>query len=347
MQSSLPRPPPGFKFVPTEEELINRYLHNKVHGRLHGEDSTFIKDYNLYGEEEPWEIYNKFQGHKFCDDGLYFFTTLHKKTTNGTKKMNRSVGTHGGTWHGDGGNEVESSEGIVIGTKKRFRYHKHGKPVKDGWILLEYGSESVSKNIVISQLKKSERGSSEKESTSTKRKHVNAEVFEVDEDDDILKIIQSEVINSKPLGSPDLGTQQIIYNQDTWLEAAAVSTEDDGGRSAEVTCDNILMMDLGASAIVNSGHDLSQAQDPQQITANQEIWLEAATDALENDRGFSTEYTFDDEISFFNGEPVILQCEPDLVNFTQEPMINEHQQTALACFRGNHEERPVSVEDYI
>ena len=251
MQTSLPRPPSGFRFVPKDEELIKYYLYNKVHGRLHGEDSTFIKDYNLYGEEEPWEIYNKFQGHKFCDDGLYFFTTLHKKTTNGTKKMNRSVGTHGGTWHGDGGNEVESSEGIVIGTKKRFRYHKHGKPVKDGWILLEYGSESVSKNIVISQLKKSERGSSEKESTSTKRKHVNAEVVE---DDDILKIMQSVVIIiSKPVRSPALAPQQIIHNQDMWLEAATASMGDDGGRSTEVTFDNILKMELGASTIVISG----------------------------------------------------------------------------------------------
>jgi hypothetical protein len=336
MENGLPRPPPGFKFVPTEEELINYYLYNKIHGRFHGEDVTLIKDYDLYGEEEPWEIFNKFQGHKFGDNGLYFLTTLHKKTTNGIKNMNRSVGTHGGTWHGDGGKEVKSSEGVVIGTKKRFRYHKHGKPAKDGWILLEYGSESISENIVISQLKKSERGSSNKEPTSRKRKHINAEVFEVAEDDDILKIMQSIVINSIPIRSPALEPQQIIQNQDTWLEAATVS------------------MELGASVTVDSGPDLSLAQEPQQITANQEMWLEAASVAWENDGGFSTAYSFDDEISFVNGEPVGLQFEPGLGNFVQEPMINEHQQPminehqqmALACFSGNHEEKPISVEDY-
>ncbi|KAF9664805.1 hypothetical protein SADUNF_Sadunf16G0056200 [Salix dunnii] len=102
MQNSLPRPPPGFKFLPTEEELINHYLYNKVHGRLYGKVATLIKDYNLYGEE-LWEIYKKFQGHKVSDDRVYFLTALHKKTTNDIKNMNRRVGTHGGTWHGDGG----------------------------------------------------------------------------------------------------------------------------------------------------------------------------------------------------------------------------------------------------
>ncbi|KAF9664803.1 hypothetical protein SADUNF_Sadunf16G0056000 [Salix dunnii] len=41
------------------------------------------------------------------------------------------------------------------------------------------------------------------------------------------------------------------------------------------------------------------------------MWLEAATVALENGGGFSTEYTFDAEISFDNGEPVRLQFEPE------------------------------------
>jgi hypothetical protein len=113
-------------------------------------------------------------------------------------------------------------------------------------------------------------------------------------------------------------------------------------------------MELGASVTVDSGPDLSLAQEPQQITANQEMWLEAASVAWENDGGFSTAYSFDDEISFVNGEPVGLQFEPGLGNFVQEPMINEHQQPminehqqmALACFSGNHEEKPISVEDY-
>ncbi|KAG6743630.1 hypothetical protein POTOM_052330 [Populus tomentosa] len=151
----------------------------------------------------------------------------------------------------------------------------HG--VKDGWILLEYGSQSISENIVISQLKKSERGSSNTEPTSRKRKHINAEVFEVAEDDDMLKIIQSTLmINSIPIRLPALEPQQIIHNQDMRLEAATVS------------------MELGASVTVDSGPDLSQAQEPQQITANQEMWLEAASVGWENDVGFFTEYSFDD-----------------------------------------------------
>ncbi|KAF9664804.1 hypothetical protein SADUNF_Sadunf16G0056100 [Salix dunnii] len=68
-------------------------------------------------------------------------------------------------------------------------------------VIANSSTESVSKTIVISQLKKSERGSLKKKS--------------------ILKMImQSVVINFKPVRAPALGPQQIIHNQDMWFEAA-------------------------------------------------------------------------------------------------------------------------------
>ena len=65
------------------------------------------------------------------------------------------------------------------------------------------------------------------------------------------KIIQSittfTVINSESIRSPAQEPQQIIHNQDMWLEAATVSM--DGGRSTEDTFDNIQKIELGTLAI--------------------------------------------------------------------------------------------------
>lgn len=69
------------------------------------------------------------------------------------------------------------------------------------------------------------------------------------------KIIQSittfTVINSESIRSPAQEAQQIIHNQDMWLEAATVSM--DGGRSTEDTFDNIQKIELGTLAINRLG----------------------------------------------------------------------------------------------
>jgi len=69
------------------------------------------------------------------------------------------------------------------------------------------------------------------------------------------KIIQSintfTVINSESIRSPAQEPQQIIHNQDMWLEAATVSM--DGGRSTEDTFDNIQKIKLGTLAINRLG----------------------------------------------------------------------------------------------
>ena len=178
MQDILSRLPPGFRFLPTDEELIRYYLHRKVHGRLTPEEADVIKLCNLYGEgaRPPCEIF-KLAGHKGGDDALYFFTILIKKTLNSsTQRMSRTVGTDGGTWHGDGVEEVicrlDNTE--FKGTKRRFRYQNKQRPDQHGcWTLLEYGSESISENVVICKLKISEHGL--KESRKRKRMDYSSE----------------------------------------------------------------------------------------------------------------------------------------------------------------------------
>lgn len=46
--------PPGFRFYPTEEELVSFYLHNKLEGNRHDIDRV-IKVVDIYNIE-PWHL---------------------------------------------------------------------------------------------------------------------------------------------------------------------------------------------------------------------------------------------------------------------------------------------------
>ncbi|WRX12166.1 NAC domain - like 10 [Theobroma cacao] len=100
------------------------YLFSKVTGKsmLHL-DQVQIKDFDLYGEKEPWEIWDLHGGFNLqSDEDLYFFTKLKKKSQNGSR-INRSVGT--GTWMGeDSGKPIYSRLSAIqpLGFKRRFRY---------------------------------------------------------------------------------------------------------------------------------------------------------------------------------------------------------------------------------
>jgi hypothetical protein len=250
MQNILSRLLPGYRFCPTEEQLICYYLYQKVRGGLPSEAATMIKDYNLDGGEEPWEIFNKLAGHKEGDNALYFFTTLGKKTLNCTKRMSRTVGTNGGTWHGGSVDVVKSrrdNRDIVIGTRRRFLYQNHRRPDQHGrWILMQYGSESISENVVICKLKiSSDHGL--KESRKRKSMDYSSEVIQ-------RNINIDAAISSGPTMAQltHQEPRQIIQNQEMWPLVGTVSIEDNGGSSATGdTFYSIQNMGHEAPAIVN------------------------------------------------------------------------------------------------
>jgi hypothetical protein len=210
-----------------------------------------IKLCNVYGEgaRPPCEIF-KLAGHKGGDDALYFFTILIKKTLNSsTQRMSRTVGTDGGTWHGDGVEEVicrlDNTE--FKGTKRRFRYQNKQRPDQHGcWTLLEYGSESISENVVICKLKISDHGLKE---YSRKRKSMDSsEVIQ-------RNINLDAVINSGPTMAQSAHDQEprlLIQNQEMLPLVGTVSNEDNGGFSATGdTFYSIQNMGLEAPAIGN------------------------------------------------------------------------------------------------
>ncbi|XP_061370138.1 uncharacterized protein LOC133312881 [Gastrolobium bilobum] len=99
------------EFNPTDDELIQLFLYNKINGNPLPKDVTIL-EYDLFGIKNPWEIWEDFAGsHSYRGTDLYFFTTLKKKFST----WSRSVRTiEYGSWEGeDRGKNV-----VANGTKQ-------------------------------------------------------------------------------------------------------------------------------------------------------------------------------------------------------------------------------------
>ncbi|KAJ4706779.1 putative NAC domain-containing protein [Melia azedarach] len=135
--------PVGFKFQPSDEQLVGYYLFNKISGNPIPYIDQIIRDIDLYDTKEPWEIWESFGGLTLeGDEDLYFFTQLKKKGVNGSR-IDRKVGS--GAWQGeDSANDVRSRKyNRVIGSKKRFRYENNKHSKQHGcWIMHEYSLDS-------------------------------------------------------------------------------------------------------------------------------------------------------------------------------------------------------------
>ncbi|BAT85700.1 NAC transcription factor [Vigna angularis] len=127
------RLPPGFRFHPSDEELIVHYLRNKVTSSpLPG---SFIAEIDLY-KYNPWELQSKAL---FGEDEWYFFTPRDRKYPNGVRP-NRAAAS--GYWKATGTDRpIFTSCGMKnIGVKKALVFYKGRAPKgsKTDWIMHEY-----------------------------------------------------------------------------------------------------------------------------------------------------------------------------------------------------------------
>ncbi|TXG70127.1 hypothetical protein EZV62_005062 [Acer yangbiense] len=138
--------PADYKFRPSDKELLGYFLYRKVSRMaLPLLYDTLIRDCDLYGDLEPWQIWDFYK-----DDGeeedMFFFTQLKKKSLNGSR-INRKVGFGSGSWQSeDSTNKVPPGElETKLGFKKRFRYENKASQEHDGaWIMHEYSLDSSS-----------------------------------------------------------------------------------------------------------------------------------------------------------------------------------------------------------
>ncbi|GAU20274.1 hypothetical protein TSUD_337550 [Trifolium subterraneum] len=80
--------PPGFRFHPSDAELIVHYLRNKVNSSPL--PASFIAEIDLY-KYNPWELPSK---SLFGEEEWYFFTPRDRKYPKGLRP-NRAAGAAG------------------------------------------------------------------------------------------------------------------------------------------------------------------------------------------------------------------------------------------------------------
>ena len=140
---------PGYRFLPTELELIRCYLLNKVIGNpIPGLDNHVMNpviECDLYGDPTIWMNIFEETGMK-C---LYFYTKLKIKKKMGKKseenngnRVERS--TEWGTWRGQSDGKVCQNR-IHVGSKRSFTYgaKKGFNANNSGWVMYEYRLDGI------------------------------------------------------------------------------------------------------------------------------------------------------------------------------------------------------------
>ncbi|KAF0893270.1 hypothetical protein E2562_023912 [Oryza meyeriana var. granulata] len=125
---------PGFRFHPTEEELLDFYLSRVVLGKkLHFD---IIGTLNIY-RHDPWDLPGMA---KIGEREWYFFVPRDRKAGNGGRP-NRT--TERGFWKATGSDRAIRSSGDpkrVIGLKKTLVFYQGRAPrgTKTDWVMNEY-----------------------------------------------------------------------------------------------------------------------------------------------------------------------------------------------------------------
>ncbi|MQL96107.1 hypothetical protein Taro_028777 [Colocasia esculenta] len=130
--------PPGFRFHPTDEELVGYYLKKKVASEKI--DLDVIRDIDLY-RIEPWDLQERCRIGYEEQTEWYFFSHKDKKYPTGTR-TNRA--TMAGFWKATGRDKAVYDKGRLIGMRKTLVFYKGRAPngQKTDWIMHEYRLES-------------------------------------------------------------------------------------------------------------------------------------------------------------------------------------------------------------
>ncbi|CAM6102992.1 unnamed protein product [Calypogeia fissa] len=128
--------PPGFRFHPTDEELVVYYLTKKV---VNGNFPAFVISEVDLNKCEPWDLPAKA---KMGEKEWYFFSLRDRKYPTG---MRTNRATEAGYWKATGKDRevMSSGTGELVGMKKTLVFYRGRAPKgeKTNWIMHEYRIE--------------------------------------------------------------------------------------------------------------------------------------------------------------------------------------------------------------
>ncbi|MQM13339.1 hypothetical protein Taro_046264, partial [Colocasia esculenta] len=141
--------PPGFRFYPSDEELVCHYLYKKVaNERVSG--GTMV-EVDLH-TREPWELP---EVAKLSANEWYFFSFRDRKYATGSR-TNRA--TKSGYWKATGKDRTvyEPMTHAVVGMRKTLVFYRGRAPngIKSGWVMHEFRLENphIPPKVLIHQI---------------------------------------------------------------------------------------------------------------------------------------------------------------------------------------------------
>nr|AGL39738.1 NAC transcription factor 082 [Jatropha curcas] len=175
--------PCGYRFVPTDEELVNFYLRRKVEKQPLPRGVVRTRD--IYSKN-PWEIFDK-----SCNGFFYVFTTLRKKQNSRTR-FDRTAGS--GTWKNRFSKSFPGDDGKSFWFKKDYVFELNknqssaDSSIDNGhWIMQEFSLEDEGSNsYVLCKISNKNARDSQKEKKEIvePKRHSNERKFSSDDKED-------------------------------------------------------------------------------------------------------------------------------------------------------------------